>query len=190
MDIGGRKQDIGEVFKDNKNEDKKELVSIKDNMDINMFFNNQNKPKEDRKETIIEIDEEVLEVNFVIQSKKKHEPTKEEILDQEISPDLKKANELISDSEVFSKQSKQKSELTITDQKIIENLPKHRPNKVYETVADRIEDISKLLENLNSKHTRLINHFSPQKDGKDLPDSFSNRVSKSVNLLIVRRAKS
>jgi len=101
-------------------------------------------------------------------------------IDQEIASDLQKADELIKDSDIMSHNSRVLEEEYITDTKIIHDLPKPR-----EESEQRQENISAMLEKLDNKHQKLVDHFSPGKVGTSTlnsPNMFDSKVSAATDI--------
>lgn len=147
--------------------------SHRNNKDLNILMD-KNKTSSAQQASSSDVHDPKLEFSFVVKPKTAKNPTNEEILDQEIQDDLRKADELLEDSEVYSRLQKRPDSELITDIKIIENLPSLRHK-----IPSRCENIKEVLENLNSKHRELMNHFTPQKDKgshHDSPNIFDNKV--------------
>ena len=106
------------------------------------------------------------------------EVTNEDIVNQEISKYLNEADELIQDS-VLLPETPEKNEV-ITDSQILKNIP------IPKKEERKWENINELLDSLDSKHEKLVNHFSPYKEvsheeNENLDNADSEVIVKDVN---------
>jgi hypothetical protein len=102
-----------------------------------------------------------MAMNFVIKTKR-DEPSFKDIKDQEIETDLKKADLLIKDINTLDN-PKRRNTPVLTEDLVIKKIPFTKTIKHNQFV-----DINKLLDSLDSKHNKLIGHFSPQRHKKKI----------------------
>ena len=74
---------------------------------------------------------------------------------------LEDANKLLEDSEILSENLNKKKASVKAESQKSEKLPQQDEK---DKNSENKEDINELLEDLNSKHNQLINHFSPRKE--------------------------